>query len=76
MSPAASMRRQSSETDALWRASVVRMKSSLEQLSEVAISWNFGVICAMYSAAVTPALRAVCWIFWPCSSVPVRNSTS
>ena len=24
-------------------------------------------------AAVSPSLAAVCWIFWPCSSVPVRK---
>ena len=28
------------------------------------------------SRAVMPSLVAVCWIFWPCSSVPVRKNTS
>ena len=45
------MRFHSSVTEAKWRGSVVRMKSSFEQLSAVTISRNFGVISSMNSAA-------------------------
>ena len=59
--------------DAWWRSSVVRMKSSFEQFIRSTMAWKRGTLRSSNSRAVSPSRAAVCWIFWPCSSVPVRK---
>lgn len=70
------MRFQMACEDARWRGSVVRMKSSLVQFSASAMRWNCGAFLSASSRALKPSLAAVCAIFMPCSSVPVRKRTS
>ncbi len=60
---------------AKWRGSVVRMKSSCEHSAAPASASNAELLSGS-SAAVMPCLAAVCCIFRPCSSVPVRKYTS
>ena len=62
-------------TTARWRASVVRMKSSLPMPSRRQVSRNAAAISSAKAWGVTPA-RAAAWaMLSPCSSVPVRKCT-
>ena len=60
----------------MWSASVVRMKRSKEMPSFSCIAWNTSELRRARSAVGMPSAAAVCAIFRPCSSVPVRNRTS
>lgn len=70
------MRRQSAWDAATWSGSVVRMKRSKEQFRASAMARKRGAMASTKALGVTPALAAVCWIFSPCSSVPVVKNTS
>ena len=58
------------------RASVVRMKSSLEKFMRDVRSRKFWLTLSVKACGVTPLSVAAFSTFWPCSSVPVRNITS
>ena len=72
MSPAASIRFQISIDASMWSASVVRMKRSNDAPSFSCIAWNASELRRASSAVGMPSAAAVCAIFRPCSSVPVR----
>ena len=76
MSPFACMRSQIATEERWWRGSVVRMKSSFEQLSRFTMAWKRGTLRSASSRGVRFSLAAVCTILMPCSSVPVRKNTS
>jgi hypothetical protein len=70
------MRRHSSWVDGRWSGSVVRMKRSKEQDRRSAMARKLGAIASTKARGVVPLFAAVCWIFNPCSSVPVTKKTS
>jgi hypothetical protein len=76
MSPAAFIRFQISIDASRWSASLVRMNRSKETLSRSCIAWKVSELRSASSAVGTPSLSAVCAIFRPCTSVPVRKRTS
>ena len=73
MSPAFSIRSQIAADERRCRSSVVRMKSSLEQSIRFTMAWKRGTLRSTSWARRHPSFTAVCCIFWPCSSVPVRK---
>jgi hypothetical protein len=76
MSPARSIRSQMAADERWWRSSVVRMKSSFEQFIRSTMARKRGTLRSSSWRAVSPSRAAVCCIFIPCSSVPVRKYTS
>ena len=52
------------------------MKSSFEMLSRSHAWLKSGAMLSANSLGLVPAASAACWIFRPCSSVPVRKYTS
>ena len=55
------------------RGSVVRIKSSLVMFRTFQSRRKFSTVWSASCRAVRPLAAAACWIFWPCSSVPVRK---
>ena len=58
---------------ALWRGSVVRMKSSLEISSFAHMARNSWLTSSQKACGSMPRFFALCCTFWPCSSTPVRK---
>ena len=56
--------------------SYTHLKRSLLMFKSFQRLWKSATILSTYSLGVTPASAALISIFWPCSSVPVRNITS
>jgi hypothetical protein len=52
------------------------MKSSLDRPNATPSSRKIAAFLSASAATGMPALSAVCFIFRPCSSVPVRKNTS
>ena len=60
----------------MWSASVVRMNRSNEMPSRSCIAGTTSELRRGQFAVGMPSAAAVCAIFRPCSSVPVRKRTS
>ena len=75
MSPLAARIRHSADAASRWRASVVRMNTSLLTPIASTMRRNRPETSSAKSLGDNPASRAAFSTFWPCSSVPVRNST-
>lgn len=76
MSPLSAIRCQIALLASRWSASVVRMNRSKEMFSDLSMASNTPELRAARSRTSRPSFAAVCCIFRPCSSVPVRKYTS
>jgi hypothetical protein len=52
------------------------MNASFEQFIRFTMAWKRGTLRSTSSRGVSFSRMAVCCIFMPCSSVPVRKNTS
>jgi len=76
MSPESSSLRHSACAAAVCRLSVVRMNWSHEKLYTGSSARKVSETRSANACGVSPAASADCCTFCPCSSVPVRKSTS
>ena len=75
MSPLASTRAKNCSTIRWWRGSVVRIRRLLLICQRSQSSRYWALTPSQWAWGLRPAASAVRWIFWPCSSQPVMNTT-